>query len=166
MTSDLPLDDWQAVQVGDAPRVIWQLGQVPKHQEWADLQCRQRHFENNLWLCLNADFLWIYQHSLQQHWLTRLTLMSQPTTTNRTNYWLGDALLTERSEQLRLQLFQTQWSAKQILAQVQFRYHQRLIGQPLSGYQQMTIELQEPSEYWFIQEQATGANVVRVSYAD
>lgn len=164
--SDLPLDDWLAVQVSDAPRAIWQLGQVPTHREWAALKCQQRHFGKGLWLCLDTEFLWIYQSSLQQHWLTRLTLKSQPTAPKNTNYWLGDALLTERSEQLRLQLFQTQWSAKQILAQVQFRYHQRLISQPLSGYQQMTIKLQEPSEYWFIQEQATGANVVRVSYAD
>ncbi|HET8816915.1 MAG TPA: hypothetical protein VFM61_05640 [Pseudidiomarina sp.] len=163
MISELPPADWQAVQVSDGARTIWQLKQSPARMEWAELDCQQRLIQVNLWLCLQPDVLWIYQRSWQQHWLTRLPLSASPL---ESRYWLGNALLIEHSEHMQLQLFQSQWSAQQILAQVEFRYQQRLVGLPRMGHQQVSIELKVPSEYWFIQEQATGSTIIRVTYAE
>ncbi|RUO37918.1 hypothetical protein CWE22_11835 [Pseudidiomarina aestuarii] len=161
--TDLPLDDWQAIQVSSDPRSIWQLESAPSRQEWASQECAQQHIQQYLWLCLDTDYLWVYQYVLQRHWLTRLSLHHP---TQPTQHWLGDALLTENIAPLRLELFHTHWSARQILSQIQFRYRQRMLSQPFTGYQQMTVELHQPSEYWFIQEQSMGSHVLRVTYAN
>ncbi|WP_417658013.1 hypothetical protein [Pseudidiomarina aestuarii] len=161
--TDLPLDDWQAIQVSSAPGAVWQLKSAPSRREWSSQDCVQQHIQKHLWLCLDTDYVWLYQHVLQHHWLTRLSLNDHA---QSTQHWLGNALFTENTASLKLELFETQWSARQILSQIQFRYQQRVLSQPITGHKQMAVELHEPNEYWFIQEQSTGSNVLRVTYAD
>lgn len=99
--TDLPLDDWQAIQVSPAPRAVWQLKSAPSRQEWASQDCVQQHSQGHLWLCLDTDYLWLYQHVLQHHWLTRLSLHERAPPSQ---HWLGNALFIESTASLKLEL--------------------------------------------------------------
>lgn len=165
MISDLPMAAWQAEHVSTTPHQIWRLGRQITRQEWLQVDCQQRHLEGSLWLCLQSDALWIYQQQWQHYWLSKIPLKDDlPATQLR--HWLGEPLLHNAGDTLTLQLYETLWSVQQLLAQIQFRYRQRMTRQPQFGGRQLVVELSHPHEYWFVQAQSTGTTVLRVTYAE